>query len=232
MLLIRPRYEILTPVNGPEILRFLERCGRVCYKSEENITLGSATRFCGKILQKNHLSVIEHVTVTVRFIVNRGVSHELVRHRIGSYSQESTRYCNYAKKGVVYIIPPQLSYEDGWEPDENDSLSHPWLRALRTAEVEYLDLLKSGWTPQQARDVLPHALKTEIIATYNLREWQHVFALRCDKAAHPQMREVMLPLQRYFHVKLPELFPVCFDYNQPTPDTTRFKVSEEASCSN
>lgn len=210
MYLIKPYYEILTPIKRDDILQFLEISGRVCYKSEDRITCDSAVKFVGNILKKQHLSVIEHVSVTVKFVIDRGVSHELVRHRLCSYSQESTRYCNYGKKGVTFIIPPWIPLEPG-EYTRREDICHNepywvWYEAMRIAEEKYLYLLHEGWTPQQARSVLPNSLKTEIITTANLREWRHIFDLRCASTAHPQMQEIMIPLRADFVTVLPEIF--------------------------
>lgn len=213
MILIKPSYEILTPVDRFGILRLLEQAGRTCYKSEDKITEDSCVSFVQKIQSRNHLSVIEHCSLTVKFIVDRGVTHELVRHRLCSYSQESTRYCNYNKdkfnKQVTFILPPWVNIPPGSYTsieDINCTPEYMWYESLRVAERYYLCLLDNGWTPQQARSVLPNSLKTEIVTTANLREWQHIFALRCHESAHPQMREIMIPLRDQLHFELPEIF--------------------------
>lgn len=215
MILVKPSYTIESfPINATTTL---ERYGRVCYKSEERITGDSAGRFCKMLFGRDHLSVIEHLSATVRFVVDRGVSHELVRHRLCSFSQESTRYCNYAG-GVTFVIPPWIGIEPGSycatvHTDENRInfsqlafAERNWYEAVSNAELWYQRLLNEGWTPQQARSVLPNSLKTEIVVTANLREWLHIFKLRCDQSAHPQMREVMVPLCGEFGDLLPELF--------------------------
>lgn len=218
MYLIKPKYEIVTPLDRVSVLKSLEQIGRVCWKSEDKITDDSAPKFCAMILGKNHLSVIEHISMTVRFIVDRGVSHELVRHRLCSFSQESTRYCNYAKKGVVFIIPPWVDLQEGEynhirnyvDMDDEETrvpyTTQTWLLSLLDVESEYNALIEGGWTAQQARTVLPNSLKTEIVVTANLREWRHIFSLRCDPSAHPQMREVMIPLRDEMRNLLPEIF--------------------------
>jgi thymidylate synthase (FAD) len=213
---VKPSYEILSLDN--DVLSKLELFGRVCYKSEDKITESSAPRFCKMILSKKHESVIEHASMSVRFIIDRGVSHELVRHRLCSFSQESTRYCNY-KGGVTFVIPPWLDLEPG-EWDKNRvfdyihlATSYHWLHTMLTAENNYVALTKQGWTPQQARSVLPNSLKTEIIVTANLREWRHIFRMRCAPDAHPQMREVMVPLLKDVRGKIPVLFE---EYNDET----------------
>lgn len=216
MHLLKPSYEILTPIDRAAILQRLELAGRTCYKSEDKITPDSASKFVGIICERNHESVLEHVSITVRFICDRGVSHELVRHRIASFSQESTRYVNYGKKGIAFIIPPwvdfspaDLSADEVIEAADVDSMFFPknvWLYSLACAENAYNTLVLAGWKPEQARGVLPNSLKTEVVMTANLREWRHIFKLRCAPAAHPQMRELMLPLQMNLAAALPEVF--------------------------
>lgn len=213
MILIKPSYEIMTPVNRKGILKLLELAGRVCYKSEGSITEDSCIGFVQKIQSRNHLSVIEHCSLTVRFVIDRGVSHELVRHRLCSFSQESTRYCNYSKdkfgKHVTFIIPPWVKITPGEYTAIKDLKLTPdyaWYESIRISERYYFCLLEHGWTPQQARSVLPNSLKTEIVVTANLREWQHILSLRCHDSAHPQMREIMIPLRDELHLELPEIF--------------------------
>jgi thymidylate synthase (FAD) len=162
------------------------------------------------LIEKGHESVIEHFSISVRFIVDRGVSHELVRHRLCLFSQESTRYCNY-KGGVTFIIPPWVNIEPGEYKFDSElkikSLSSiRWAQALWDAEDSYLRLLTDGWTPQQARSVLPNSLKTEIVCTANIREWRHILKLRTSPAAHPQFLEIAKPLLQEFKNKIPVLF--------------------------
>ena len=190
-------------MDGLAILQHIERCGRVCYKSEDKITETSAQAFVGNIIKRGHEAVLEHDSITVKFVVDRGVSHEIVRHRLAAYCQESTRYCNYSKDGfgrqVTFIQPNFLDRGTrGWEL---------WVLACEQAEKAYFDLLNWGCSPQEARAVLPNSLKTEVVMTANLREWRHFFKLRTAPAAHPQMREVTIPLLR----RMQELIPVVFD---------------------
>lgn len=155
------------------------------------------------IIERGHESVLEHVSLSVRFIVDRGVSHELVRHRIASFSQESTRYCNYSKECLgseITVIEPCF-----WE--RGSYLWSSWECSCETAEMWYFKLLREGATTQEARAVLPNSLKTEVVMTADLREWRHILRLRTDKAAHPSMREVMVPLL----AELKERVPVIFD---------------------
>ncbi len=211
MLLLKPYFDILSEINSKEILGKIEKAGRICYKSESKITDSSANRFIADIISRGHESVIEHENLSVKFVCDRGVSHELVRHRLASYSQESTRYCNY-KSGVSFIIPPWIEINPGeYSLKDIESLDlkqgeFGWLQTMLSLEGKYLSLLKSGWSPQMARSVLPNSLKTEIVMTTNLREWRHVFKLRTSKAAHPQMQEIMLPLLQEFKKTIPAIF--------------------------
>lgn len=209
MRIIKPSYEILPPPgvdefpSGTEILEFIERAGRTCYKSEDRITPGSAEKFARMLVhERKHHSVIEHVSMSVRFVIDRGVSHELVRHRLCAFSQESTRYCNYSKDKFgeeITVIDPCF-----WVRD--DFRYYGWLKACRAAETIYFDLLRCGASPQEARSVLPNSLKTEIVTTANLREWRHILTLRAGKAAHPQIREVMAPLLAEMKNRIPVIF--------------------------
>ena len=189
-------------INGQDVLKKIEMCGRVCYKSEGKISNGSAEKFVANIIKRGHEAVLEHVSFTVKFVVDRGVSHEIVRHRIASYCQESTRYCNYAKDDFgteITVIKPLFLEEDsdGW---------YYWKNSCKYAEHVYFDMLGLGCTPQEARSVLPHSLKTEVVMTANLREWRSFFKLRTAPAAHPQMREVTIPLLKTFKTLVPVVF--------------------------
>jgi thymidylate synthase (FAD) len=190
-------------------LKLIELAGRTCYKSEDKITPDSSQKFIQKLLKLKHESVLEHSAMTVRFICDRGVSHELVRHRIASFSQESTRYCNYGE-GITFIIPPFFPVEEGEYKFVRDSMIHgveEWMSAMLAAEETYIWMIKNSIPPQQARSVLPNSLKTEIVVTANFREWRHIFNLRCSEKAHPQMRELMIPLRDNCR----RLIPVIFD---------------------
>ena len=203
MKIIKPDVQFITPIDGAVILRRLEECGRVCYKSEGKITDDSAPKFVAGIIKRGHEAVLEHCSFTVKFICDRGVSHELVRHRMASYCQESTRYCNYSKAQfgceITVIEPGFLT---------GDTTGYAiWKQAMADAELAYFSLLEWGCTPQEARAVLPNSLKTEVVMTANIREWRHFLRLRTAAGAHPQMREVALILLDKVHW----LIPVCFD---------------------
>lgn len=202
MKVIPASVKFMSPINGKAILEHLEACGRVCYKSEDKTGDGSAEKFLAGIIKRGHEAVLEHFSFTVKFIVDRGVSHEIVRHRMASYCQESTRYCNYAKdkfgSEITVIKPCYL---------ERGSLQYVlWEDACDDAEHAYFELLSLGCTPQEARAVLPNSLKTEVVMTANIREWRHFLKLRCSKAAHPQIREVAIQLLHKLQALVPGLF--------------------------
>ena len=202
MKVILPSVEFITPINQEAVLKRIEECGRVCYKSEDKITEDSAEKFVRNIIKRGHESVLEHCSFTVKFTVDRGVSHEMVRHRIASYSQESSRYCNYSSGkfgGEITVIKPCYLVEGSQQYER-------WYEACSDAEDAYFDLLEMGCRPEQARAVLPTSLKTELVMTANIREWRNVLKLRTDAAAHPQMREVMRLMLTILHHKMPVLF--------------------------
>ncbi|WDN89779.1 thymidylate synthase (FAD) [Desulfosarcina sp. BuS5] len=207
MRIISPGHEILFIQDGASILKQIEAAGRTCYKSENKITADSAAGFVKSIIKSGHHSVVEHISISVRFICDRGITHEIVRHRLAAYSQESTRYANYSEDkfgNEITVIKPYF-----WSEGSEEYLE--WETAMKNAEQSYLKLLQNGARPEQARSVLPNSLKTEIVMTCNLREWRHVLALRCSKASHPQIREIMLPLLAEFHEKIPVLFDDLYD---------------------
>ena len=202
MLIIKPSVEIITPIQAMTVMKRIEEIGRTCYKSEAKMTKGSEAKFVEKLINSGHESVLEHCTLSVRFTVDRGVSHEIVRHRIASYSQESTRYCNYAQdkfgKEITVIEPCYL------EPNTSRYLI--WKTTCESCEIAYMALLGQGCKPEEARAVLPMSLKTELVMTANIREWRHFLKQRCSPAAHPQMREVALVLRNQLVEGLPHLF--------------------------
>lgn len=203
MKIIKAYHEIMTPIDGVQILKHIENCGRICYKSEHKITEDSYLTFAKNIVKRGHEAVIEHCSLSVKFVCDRGVSHEIVRHRMASYCQESTRYCNYSKddfQGEITVIEPIFLEQstDGYSM---------WEEACQIAERAYFKMLDWGCSPQEARAVLPNSLKTEIVMTANLREWRHFLKLRTSKAAHPQIREIAIPLLK----ELKERIPVIFD---------------------
>lgn len=212
MKVIRPGYEILTDITGNE-LKLIELAGRTCYKSEDKITDESAKKFVSNIIKRGHEAMLEHSILSVKFICDRGVSHELVRHRLASFAQESTRYCNYSKDkfgNELTFIEPFFFCWDGTSDRDNDALYNIWLDDCEFSEKTYLRMLELGATPQEARTVLPNSIKTEVVVTMNYREWRHFFKLRAARAtgpAHPQMEEITRPLLE----EVKKLIPVVFD---------------------
>jgi len=179
MKVVKPSANVVRDKYPTSIYKSIELAGRTCYKSEDKITEDSHIKFIRNVIKRDHLSVIEHEKVTARVICDRGVSHEIVRHRIGSYSQESTRYVNY-KEGIEVIQPPI----------KDPVALAKWEASMIHAENTYKDMIELGESPEIARAVLPTGLKTEIVITFNIREWRHFFKLRCAKFSHPQIREV------------------------------------------
>ena len=218
MNILRAGFEILTPISegGIDELKHIEKIGRVCYKSEGKITKDgeSAKKFVKMLIDRRHEAMIEHSSLSVRFTVDRGVSHELVRHRIASFAQESTRYVNYSldKFGNEINV---INIRDGIDLDNKmknmdssiiDAILREWFSAMKDAEKHYMKMIELGATPQIARSVLPNSTKTEITITANYREWRAFFKLRVPATAHPQMREVTIPL-----LKEKNRLPIIFD---------------------
>lgn len=202
MKIISPGFEFIQKPDGEQILHNLEYIGRVCYKSEDKITADSAAKFVGILIKNGHESVIEHEKITVKITCDRGISHEIVRHRLASYSQESTRYCNYQKDkfgNELTFIRPYF-----WNDDPQKYAL--WEQTMSQIENTYIKLIDTGAAPDEARTVLPNSLKTEIVMTMNLREWRHFFVMRTSPKAHPQMREVTIPMLREFQKAVPVIF--------------------------
>ncbi len=204
MKVISPSVRVVFPLelslnNGNGIYTRIEKLGRVCYKSEDLITENSSFKFVENILKSGHESVIEHVSVTAIFTCDRGVSHEIVRHRIASYSQESTRYCNYSKDkfgNELTFIKPCF-----WREDSEEYKT--WYNMMKSIEESYFKLISMGCKPEEARSILPNSLKTELVMTTNLREWRHFLKLRTSPRAHPQMIEVANMVKEVFKTYVP-----------------------------
>ncbi len=192
MKIIETSVELMRDFDGAEVMKFIERCGRTCYQSEKNITADSAEKFVRNLISRGHESVLEHFSVTFKIICDRGVMAELTRHRLASFSIESTRYNAY--KELTFIKP-------NWQ--EQTFLYRTWENSVIQAEEKYLQMRQSGARPEDARAILPNSLKTEIVMTANLRELRHILKLRTDKAAHPQMRQVANMILEILKEKLP-----------------------------
>lgn len=203
---IKAYTQIFKDFEGQKVLQKLELVGRTCYKSEDKITEDSAAKFVAGLIKRGHEAMLEHASITVKFVTDRGISHEIVRHRLASYAQESTRYCNYSQDKfgheLTFIIPDFLEYgSEGFKL---------WKDEMKQVEKTYFAMLEAGHTPQEARSVLPNSLKTELVMTANLREWRAFFKLRAANstgAAHPQMLEITRPLLD----DLKAMIPVVFD---------------------
>jgi len=213
---IEQSYEIITDLDGLVILKNIERAARTCYKSENLITTDgqSAMDLCKKLVSRKHWPMLEFGgMITVHIICNRGLSHELVRHRIASFAQESTRYCDYCKDkhgNEITVIRPIVfcNIEDKVEPLRNKRKKQlaVWLESMYVAEKSYFKLREMGIEPQEARGVLPIDLKTEINISANPVEWRHIFKLRISSSAHPQIMRIMSSLLEEFRKKIPILF--------------------------
>lgn len=199
------RPAVLDEASRKAIYSAIEAAGRICYKTEEQISEDSAEQFIRRLIERGHEAMLEHASMTVKFVVDRGVSHELVRHRLASFAQESTRYCNYAQErfnGEITVIQPCFFREDSPSYEV-------WKHACEACEKAYFDLLEIGKLPEMARNVLPTSVKTEVVMTANIREWRHFFKLRAIGTTgkpHPQMREVALNLLHVMVCFLPALF--------------------------
>lgn len=217
MRILKPQHVIIgkDQIEGHKILKHIEKIARTCYKSEDLINDESAEKMIKKLIKMNHLAMIEHASVSVLFTCDRGVTHEIVRHRVASYAQESTRYVNYSKdkfgNEIGYIdIAGGIALDTKMKdlPVETiDAIISEWHQACIDAEKHYMKMLELGATPQIARSVLNNSTKSDINVTMNLREWRHFFELRCDSPAHPQMRELVIPLLK----EMSEIIPIVFD---------------------
>jgi len=196
--IIEQSHEILH--IDPNINQMIEKAGRTCYKSEDKITGDSADKFVKMLIDRGHHAMIEFGDIIVKFVTSRDVTHEFVRHRLCSFAQESQRYVRY--NNIEFIRPV-------WESDktEKDVLAYSWWKhSMITAENHYKHLMAEGWTPQQARVVLPNSAKTEIVVKTNIREWRYIFQLRCSPKAYPQLRFLMLALLKELKEKVPVVF--------------------------
>jgi thymidylate synthase (FAD) len=204
MKIIEPNVEILSNINGDEILKHLELCARNCYKSESNITedTTSAIKMINKLIELDHTAMLEHFNITIKLLCDVGTYKDLTRHRHCSFAIESTRYCNYSKGkfgNEISVIKP-------CNMDENSGIYHTWLKAMNDMERAYMQMAEIGATPDQLRMILPHSTAASVILTANIREFRHIFNLRCAKAAHPSVRQIMLMTLNEFHNKIPVLF--------------------------
>lgn len=209
MKIIKPHIELIDAPEYGTLLKKIERIGRVCYKSEDKIKADSAEKFIREIIWRGHESVIEHGSISVKVTCDRGVTHEIVRHRIASYAQESTRYCNYSAdkfEGHITVIDPTTGF--GWDLNKAGDRGkyNIWMSAMLEADWHYQQMINNGAKPEEARSVLPNSLKTEIVMTMNLREWRHFIRLRGSRAAHPQIAEITAMIREEFIKRYPVFF--------------------------
>lgn len=204
MKIVKPSVEIMQEIDGDKILKHLELCARNCYKSEGNITedTSSAIKMINKLIELDHTAMLEHYNITIRMICDVGVYKDLTRHRHASFAIESTRYCNYSKdkfgNEISFVKPCNL--------EENSVEYNVWKNCMKNIEDSYNKMALYGCKPDQLRLLLPHSTAASVVMSANIREWRHIFNLRCAKAAHPSVREVMLMLLNEFHSRIPVLF--------------------------
>ena len=208
MKIINSSYEILIDINSTDIYKHIEKISRTCYKSKAKINKNSSEKLIEQLIKNGHEAMIEFYDITIKFICSRGVSHELVRHRLCNFAQESTRYCNYShdKFGNELTFINPVWRKNITEDPKDFAKEVLWVMFLQKCEKTYFDLLDAGLTAQEARGVLPNDLSTEINVKANIREWRHILKLRTALAAHPDMRDLMMPLLKELQEKLPLLF--------------------------
>lgn len=215
MKIIQPEVYI-SQYDGVAIMKNIEKACRTCYRSEGNITDDSYKTLLKNCINRGHESVLEHEKITVKLICDIGVYKDLTRHRIASFSIESTRYCNYGKDkfdNEIRFIQP-IYYNDAWQianydgqaMTEEEQKCYYWYNCMLNIEETYLDMAKLGCTPDEMRMILPHSTAAEVVMTANIREWKHILELRCSKAAHPAVQQVMIPILLNFKENMPVIF--------------------------
>ena len=224
--------------NPQKILKNIERACRTCYRSENLITEDSYKKLLKNCINRGHESILEHEKITVRMICDIGVYKDLTRHRFGSFSIESTRYCNYGKDkfdNEIKFIKPVFytpgAIEDYDDPiDKNNCLkTQYWQRTMQEIENAYMDMTNIvGATPDEMRMILPHSTAAEVTMTCNIREWRHILGLRCSKMVHPEIRQILIPLLLKFKQDMPELFNnIPYDEDFPKEWYAEIKTMEE-----
>lgn len=209
MKVINASIEVLDELNGKEILERIEKVARTCYRSEAHIKDGSAEKLVSVLVKNKHEAMLEHVSIAVKVICDRGVTHEIVRHRIASYAQESTRYVNYSKDtfgNEIVVIDPSTAFKWDMTNPDDETKYLLWHRIMEESEKFYMKMIELGCSPQEARSVLPNSTKTEIVMTLNLRSWRNFLNLRTAKDAHPQIREIADMILEEFRKNIPIIF--------------------------
>ena len=222
-------------IDGVKIMKRIERACRTCYRSEENITGDSYKNLLKNCPNRGHESVLEHEKITIRMICDIGVYKDLTRHRFGSFSIESTRYCAYNKDKFdneikfikpIFYTPGTIEIYD----NENDKLNclktQYWTRCMEIIEEHYMDMSKNAKAvPDELRMILPHSTASQVTMTANIREWKHILELRCSKMAHPAIRQLLIPLLLIFQARMPEIFKdVPYDIDFPTDKFAELKI--------
>ena len=219
MLLVEPEIQVEN-YDGIRIMKNIERACRTCYRSEGLITEDSYKKLLKNCINRGHESILEHEKITIRMRCDIGVYKDLTRHRFGSFSIESIRYCNYGKdkfdRELKVIKPCNI--------DEDSNLYAFWKNTMERIEMNYLHMTDNGATPDQMRMILPHSTAAEVTMTANIREWRHILELRCSKAAHPTIRQLLIPLLLKFKEDMPELFDA-IDYDIDFPKEKYAKLS-------
>ena len=233
MLLVKPEIQVEN-YDGIKIMKNIERACRTCYRSEGLITEDSYKKLLKNCINRGHESILEHEKITIRMICDIGVYKDLTRHRFGSFSIESTRYCNYGKDkfdNEIKFIEP-VFYTPGVMEEYNDPIkkndclkTQYWERCMKFIENDYMDMTNIvGAKPDELRMLLPHSTAAEVTMTANIREWRHILGLRCSKAAHPAIRQLLIPLLLKFKEDMPELFSA-IDYDIDFPKEKYAKLS-------
>lgn len=233
MLIIQPEIQVEN-YDGIKIMKNIERACRTCYRSEGLITEDSYKKLLKNCINRGHESILEHEKITIRMICDIGVYKDLTRHRFGSFSIESTRYCNYGKdkfENEIKFIEP--IFYDNRHPDEYNDIkdvrnalkTEYWVECMKNIEASYMQMNQiQGTTPDELRMLLPHSTAAEVTMTANIREWRHILGLRCSKAAHPAIRQLLIPLLLKFKEDMPELFSA-IDYDIDFPKEKYAKLS-------
>lgn len=219
MKIIEPSIEVQN-FNGEQIMKNIEQACRTCYRSEDKISNKSYKTLLKNCITRGHESVMEHEKITVRMVCDIGVYKDLTRHRIASFSIESTRYCNYGKdkfdNEIKFIKPCNI--------DEDSDLYAFWKHTMERIEMNYLHMAEHGATPDQMRMILPHSTAAEVCMTANIREWRHILDLRTKKMTHPSIRQILIPLLLLFKTEMPELFgDIEYDIDFPKEKYAKLK---------
>lgn len=211
MKIIEPELHI-QKYDGIQIMKNIEKACRTCYRSEDKITEDSYKKLITNCITRGHESVLEHEKITIQMICDIGVYKDLTRHRIASFSIESTRYCNYSKDK----FSSELKFIEPVNIDKESDLYAYWQNTMKRIEMNYIHMADAKATPDQMRMILPHSTAAQVTMTANIREWKHILTLRASKHTHPSIQQLMIPLLLDFKKQMPEIFNVV-DYNKDFP---------------